>query len=85
MTPEEKEIKQLLNEFDQQKIAIRKQIAGNERKSIVELAFALFQIIAVAMLFINTQSLDKLKCHSNAMFYGDWATLGQLIELRKVI
>merc|ERR1712123_323701 len=75
MTPEEEEIQQLLSEFDQQKIAIRKQIAGNECKSIVELAIALFQIIAVAVLFIDTQSLEKLNCHSNAMFYGDWSKL----------
>ena len=76
MTPEEEEIQQLLNEFDQQKIAIRKQIAGNEHRSIVELAIALLQIIAVAVLLIDTHSLDKLNCHSNAMFYGDWATFG---------
>ena len=82
MTPEEEEIQQLLNEFDQQKTAIRKQIAGNERKSIVELTIALFQIIAVAVLFIDTQSLAKLNCRSNAMFNGDWSTLGQLFELK---
>ena len=81
MTPEEEEIQQLLTEIELKKNAVRAQFTKNERKSIIEMVIAFFQLIAVIVLLNYKPCLQYLNCrspssyhwyYSNDTFYGYW-------------